>query len=225
MKYSEFVEQLKEGLITTHDITKYNHILTDYLYQIGVEHSIDIVDKFDFNLTIETNNIDLITVMNHDCYSLGYFPAYYWIILENDMKNGFKEIKTLPINTKSVTIKYESKYDDGLYKNTVICPDKLYHISYQKNKKSIFDKGIYPKSKRRISVHPERIYLFDNINDYKDLLDKLKFSDNSKEEYILLEINCIKDKYILHTDPNYRLGYFTYDNINPKNISIVKENL
>jgi len=225
MKYIEFVEKLKEGLITTHDITKYNHILTDYLYKIDVEHSIDIVDKFDFSLTISTNNIDLVEVMNHLSYTLGYFPSYYWIILDNDMKNGFKEITTLPINTKCAIIKYESKYDDGLYKNTIICPDILYHLSPQKNKKSIFDKGIYPKSKRRLSIHPERIYLFENIDDYEPLLKNLKFSDKSKEEYILLEINCIEDKLILHTDPNYRLGYFTYDNINPKNISIIKENL
>ena len=225
MKYVDFVQQLKEGLIVTHDITKYYHILTDYLYQIGVECSIDIVDKFEFKLTIETNNIDLIEVMNHYSYTIGYFPSYYWIILENNMKNGFKEITSLPNNTKNVTIKYESRYDDGLYKNTVICPDTLYHLSYQKNKKSIFDKGIYPKSKRRLSAHPERIYLFENMNDYFALLKNLKFSDESKEEYILLEINCKKDNLILHTDPNYRLGYFTYDNINPKNISIIKENL
>lgn len=225
MKYVDFVEQLKEGLITTHDITKYYHIITDYLYKIGVEYSIDIVDKYQFDLTIMTNNIDLIEVIDHDCYSLGYFPSYYWVILDNDMKNGFKEIISLPDNTKSVIIKYESKYDDDLYKNTIICPDKLYHLSHQVNKKNIFDKGIYPKSKRRLSVHPERIYLFKDINEYVTLLNKLKFTDNEKKDYILLEIDCSVDKLFLHTDPNYRLGYFTYDNINPKNITIIKENL
>ena len=43
MKYIEFVQQLKEGLITTHDITKYSHLITDYLYQIGIKHSINII--------------------------------------------------------------------------------------------------------------------------------------------------------------------------------------
>ena len=65
---------------------------------------------------------------------------------------------------------------------------------------------------------------------YKQLLgNKMRlpdmYLDNSKEEYILLEINCSVDKLILHTNPNYKLGYFTYDNINPKNILIIKENL
>lgn len=225
MKYKEFVEQLKEGLITTHDINKYSHIITDYLYQIGITYSINITDKFDFQITLDTNNFDLVEVINHDCYTLGYFPAYYWIILNNNMKNGFKEISSLPVNTKNVMIKYEAKYDDGLYNNTTVCPDKLFHLSYQTNKNSILKKGIYPKSKRRLSVHPERIYLFDDIANYDNLLKKLKFSDKSAEKYLLIEINCSVDKLILHTDPNYRLGYFTYDNINPKNINILKENL
>jgi len=224
-KYIEFVQQLKEGLITTHDITKYSHIITNYLHQIGVEYSIDITDKFQFKLTIETNNVDLIEVINHDCYTLGYFPSYYWIILDNKMKNGFKEISTLPINTKSVQIQYESKYDDGLYKNDIICPDKLYHLSKQENKDSILKKGIYPKSKNRLSVHPERIYLFEDVNNYEVLFNKMKFIDSEKNDYLLLEIDCSIDKLFLHTDPNYRLGYFTYDNINPKNIRILKEKL
>jgi len=225
MKYEKFVHQLKEGLITTHDIIKYSHIITDYLFKINVKYLIDITDKYQFDLTLVTNNIDLVNVINHDCYSLGYFPSYYWVILNNNMKNGFKEINTLPSNTKSVIIKYESKYDDGLYKNTIICPDKLYHLSYQNNKKNILEKGIYPKSKKRLSNHPERIYLFDDVDNYDVLLKKLRFTDDTKKDYILLEINTNIDKLILHTDPNYRLGYFTYDNINPKNIKIKKEKL
>jgi hypothetical protein len=225
MNYLEFIEQLKEGLITTHDITKYSHIITDYLDKIDIIYSINIVDKFEFLLSIETKDMNLINVINHDCYTLGYFPAYYYITLNNDMRNGFKEISSLSNNTKSVDIRYESKYDDGIYKNDIICPNKLYHLSYQENKDSIFKKGIYPKSKKRLSIHPDRIYLFDNINNYNELLTKLKFTDTIKKDYILLEINCIKDSLMLHTDPNYRLGYFTYDNINPKNITIIKENL
>lgn len=225
MNYSEFVKELREGLITTHDITKYSSVITDFLDQININYSIDIIDKLEFKLTIQTNNIDLIEVINHNCYTLGYFPSYYWITLKNNMKNGFKQITTLPTNTKNVTIRYEGKYEDGLYKNTIICPNKLYHLSHQENKESIFQKGIYPKSKRRLSNHPERIYLFDNLNNHNVLLKQLKFSDKSKKEYILLEINCAIDKLILHTDPNYRIGYFTYDNINPKNITILKENL
>lgn len=225
MKYNDFIQQLKEGLITTHDITRYSGNITNYLDNIRIKYSINIVDKFEFELTIFTNNFDLIEVINHMSYTLGYFPSYYSITLNNDIKNSFKEIDSLPTNTKCVKIKYESKYDDGLFKNDNICPDKLYHLTPQKNKESIFKKGIYPRSKKRLSNHPERIYLFDDVNNYAVLLKNLKFTDKEKTNYILIEIDCTKDKLIIHTDPNYRLGYFTYDNINPKNIIILKENL
>ena len=121
-----------------------------------------------------------------------------------------------------------AKYEDGLYTNNIICPDKLYYLSYQKHKDSILKKGLYPKSKKRTSDHPERIYLFDDYNESENLLKALKFSDlknNINESYILLEINCTTTKLILHSDPNYKIGYFTYDNINPINIKILNENL
>ena len=225
MKYLEFIQNLKEGLITTHDINKYSDLVTDYLDKNCISNKLEITDKFQFKLKIETNNFDLVEISNHTCYTLGYYPAYYWIILDNKMRNGFKEIDKLPSNTKYIIIQYESKYEDGLYTNDLICPDKLYHLSPQKNKKSILTKGIYPKSKRRISNHPERISLFGDIQFFETLLKSLKFTDTEKQEYLLLEINCINDKLFLHTDPNYRLGYFTYDNINPKNITILKENI
>jgi len=228
LDYNDFVYQLKEGLITTHDITIYHSVITDYLDSINISNEINIIDKFEFKLKLETNNFDIVEIVNHKCYVLGYFTSKYWITLKNDMKNSFKEIKELPDNTKNVIIKYEGKYDDGLYKNTVICPKTLYHLSYQENKNNILKKGIYPKSKNRISCHPNRIYLFSDLNESDILLKNLKISDminGIDKNYLLLEIDCSERELILHTDPNYRLGWFTYDNINPKNIKIIKEDL
>jgi len=226
--YNEFVYQLKEGLITTHDITRYNSVIIDYLEDLEIKNKINIVNKFEFKVELETNDFEIIELLNHRCYVLGYFPAKFWIILENGMMNTFKEINDIPENTKYVIIRYESKYDDGLYKNTVVCPKTLYHYSYQENKDNIFKIGIYPKSKRRTSNHPERIYLFDDISEKDILLKNLKKSDIINEinkNYILLEIDCSEKDLILHTDPKYISGYFTYDNISPKNIKILKENL
>lgn len=225
-KYKDFIFELKEGLITTHDINKYYHNITDYLSQNDIEFSINIIDNLEFKLTIKTIDDEIIDIINHRCYVLGYFPSYYWV-KKNGIIKGMKKISTLK-NVEEVTIKYEAKYEDGLYKNTILCPNKLYHLSYQENKNSIINKGLYPKSKNRSSVHPERIYLFSNYDDNDNLLNSLKYSDlknKINKNYILLEIDCEKNKLILHTDPNYRLGFFTYDNINPKYIKILKENI
>lgn len=220
---------LKEGLILSHDITKYHSNLTTSLDQLNIEYKINLIDRLEFELTIFKPTEDIIEVLNHKAYVLGYFPSYCWVELNNNLKNQFKwdSFKFIG-NIKEIKIRYESKYDDGLHKNTNICPDKLYHLSYQENKKSILEKGVYPKSNKRLSSHPDRIYLFLDINEYKPLLKSLKLSDRLKginKDYLLACINCSEIKLILHTDPNYRLGYFTYDNINPNDISIISENL
>ncbi len=227
--YLQFIEYLKEGLIISHDITRYSTTLTSSLDQLNIKYKISIIDKLEFNLTIYNPNIDIVNVIEHKSFVLGYFPSYYWVVLNNGMKNSFKYDEfNLPSNTSEITIKFESKYDDGLHKNDNLCPDKLYNLTYLDNKDSIFEKGIYPKSNKRLSVHPDRIYLFDNIENYKVLLNNLKMSDrinNINKPYLLLEIDCTERSLIIHTDPNYRLGYFTYDNINPIDIKIIDENI
>lgn len=225
-KYNDFIFNLKEGLIRTYDITTYQSNIVDYLKQMDIKHNLNIIDKLEFKLSLFNVDENFIDIITYKCYVLGYFPSYYWIT-KNKMENGFKDLINLDLYEK-IEIKFEAKYDDGLYTNDIICPDKLYHLTYQNLKENIFKKGLYPKSKNRISVHPERIYLFDDIDNYDKLLKSLKCSDfknNIDKKYILIEINCTTKKLILHTDPNYRLGYFTYDNINPKNIYILKENL
>jgi len=220
-KYKEFLEELKEGLITTHDITVYNKVIINYLDSLDIKNNLKIIDKLNFFLKIFNNiNVKNIEMINHYIYNLGYFPSSYTVILTNGMINRFKYLKDIKFqNIQSIEINYEAKYSDGLYKNDIICPDKLYHLTYSDNWNSITKKGIYPKSKKRLSVHPDRIYLFENISDYKTLLNNLKLSDNINsinKKYDLLEIDSSGDKFILHTDPNYRMGYFTYDNISPK---------
>jgi hypothetical protein len=229
-KYKEFLEELKEGLITTHDITVYNKVIINYLDSINIKNNLKVIDKLNFFLKIFNNiNEQNIEMINNYIYNLGYFPSTYKVTLNNRMVNDFKNIKNIKFNNiQSIEINYEAKYSDGLYKNDIICPDKLYHLTYSDNWNSIIKKGIYPRSKKRLSVHPDRIYLFDNINDYKSLLNNLKISDGMNsiyKKYDLLEIDSSDDKFILHTDPNYRMGYFTYDNISPKLITQIYSNL
>lgn len=75
--------------------------------------------------------------------------------------------------------------------------------------------------------NPERIYLFYDINKYESLLKTLKISDLKNDNdynYILLEINMNKNM-VIHSDPNYTDGFFTYDNISVNDIKILKEYL
>ena len=167
---------------------------------------------------------DFIISINNN---LGYYPSYVWV--KNDLGwNSFKfDMEYLSSKYKSIKIRFEAKYEDGLYKNDLEVPNKSYHLTDQRNKEKILEKGLCPKSNNRVSFHKDRIYMFYNENDYKQLLNNLKANDNKNnlsKQYMLLEIS-LKDEYIIHTDPNYNNGFFTYENIPPNNIKIIKEDL
>lgn len=104
----------------------------------------------------------------------------------------------------------------------------LYHLTPQINKNKIFKIGLVPKSKNRKTSHPDRIYLFNDVNDYDNIVTNLKCNDlyNIGEEriYMLLKIELSND-IVIHTDLYCDNGFFIYDNIHPKYIEIIKKDL
>ena len=48
--YKEYVKLIKEGLISTHNIEKYSGSLDIQLNSVGVEHNINILSKFIYDL-------------------------------------------------------------------------------------------------------------------------------------------------------------------------------
>lgn len=232
IKYLQFIEYLKEGLIFTHNIEKYKSSLDIQLSNLLPDFDIDIENKFIFNLNIKnTDTIDN-EILKHIPEMIlnlfGYYPSYMWVTNNSDNDNKFKfDDNYLNNKYKNIKIRFEAKYDDGIYKNTLDVPPKAYHLTPQKNKERILKTGLYPKTYNRNTRHPERIYLFYDIDNYESLLKTLKISDlknDNEDNYILLEINMNKNM-VIHSDPNYIDGFFTYDNISVNDIKILKENL
>jgi hypothetical protein len=229
--YSEYLNLIKEGLIKTYNIEKYSGTLDIEFNAIGIKFELDIKSKFKFDLRIlnpnklNQNQLDMIITI---CNNLGYYPSFIYITNEKGKINSFIYDKNF-LSNKYFYLKltFEAKYEDGLYKNDLKIPEQAYHLTKQKYKEKILYNGLYPKSYNRKTKHPDRIYLFYDLNDYIDLLNGLKINDSFKlenNEYILLEVK-LNDKMIIHTDPNYDKGFFTYDNITPKCIKVIKENL
>ena len=192
------------------NILQYETSLSNKLNKYKIQHTINIIDKLEFQLIIQNPlESDLQWIIN-ECINLyGYYPSYYFIEIPN-----IAEIK----------INFEAKYSDSVYTNDIVCPNKLYHLTYQENINKISKIGLYPKTYNRISDHSSRIYLFPDMSQYQNLLSTLKRSDKINnlpdKKYSLLEIET-DNILILHTDPNYRLGYYTYDNIHPSKIKIL----
>jgi len=229
--YKEYVELIKEGLIRTHNIINCESSLERELYLIGFKFKIKIYSKLKFDLTLlNTNNFDFVDfeyIIDYIEDQLGYFSSY--ITVENNIgKNGFKfDKKYLSNKYKSIKIIFEAKYDDGFYKNDIKVPNVAYHLSPVNNEDKINRIGLLVKTHNRKGEYPERIYLFRNINDCDKLLKSLKYDDKLKDinrNYNLYEVE-MSDKNIIHTDPNYSNGFYTYDSFNPKFLKIIKHNI
>jgi len=240
--YEDFVELLKEGLIRTHDMTLNQSTLSINLESCGIKHRINIFDKFSFEIIIynlygDGNKLDKIDIVKRYTENVyGYFPSYFWVKLNNGMQNDFKyneELFNFEISKsllKELKIRFEAKYDDGLYKNTHKIPDVLYHLSPDNILHKIKRDGLIPKNKNRKTTHPGRIYLFKNLSETDVLLKMIKLNDSkdkvSNITYSLIELDLKNKKdIVLHTDPNYLNGFFIYDNIAPHYLKILKSEL
>jgi len=232
LNYNDYVQQIKEGLIYTHNIEKYQDNLDIELNSIGVkEYKLNIKSKFVYDLEIlnsnELNNDLLKYIIDINQNLLGYYPSFIWV-KNNIGTNGFVfDEKYLSNKYLSIKIRFEAKYEDGLYKNDLDVPNFAYHLSPENKKEKISKDGLCPKSYNRKTKHPDRLYLFYDSNDYEELLKSLKLNDkinNLNRNYVLYKVK-LNDKMIIHSDPNYDKGFYTYDNISPKNIEIFKDNL
>ena len=227
--YKKFLKLIKEGLIRTHNIYNYSSSLRNNLLFAGFEFDLTIENKFRYIIIILNpeyldENYNYFISLNNN---YGFYPIQFKIIRNSGMSKIFSfdddilkdELKR---DVKEVEFLFDAKYDDSSYKNNVDVPDKVYHLSPSKNRKSMLNSGFYPKSNSRKVNHKDRLYIFSNIDDYENILKSLKINDkfnNNNYSYDLYEIQMDKDKNILHIDPD-STGYFTYDHISPKNIKI-----
>ena len=145
----KYVKYIKEGLIKTYNIEKYYNSLDIELSAIGIKFNIDIKSKFIYDLEIlnvqELSDEKLKYVVDINKNLLGYFPSYIW--LQNNFGiNGFKfNNKYISNKYLNIKIRFESKYEDGLYKNDLEVPNVSYHLSPVKNRNKILSLGLYPK--------------------------------------------------------------------------------
>lgn len=152
----------------------------------------------------------------------GYFIA--------GVSNGFKleKYNDLPegwINRSDLTMKFDPKY------NTEYTPKgKIYHLTPDVNYRKIKLLGLTPKTQGKISDHPGRIYLYeelyegnDNVNLVTELWDKYKYKKIVEFMYLLeIDLSKLKD-HKFFVDPNFSMGnaFWTFQNIPPYAITYI----
>ena len=146
--------------------------------------------------------------------NLGYFISKLTI-------NGQEWIKEYNSDTKPIALILEAKYD-----YEVDIPETLYHASPIKFKDKIIKFGLTPKTGNKLSNHPERIYLTDDLNKAIDFGNYLREENDNewyKNGYCIYSVKGIGISK-LYSDVNFRNGgFYTLNNIKSENIRLIKE--
>ena len=199
---------ITEGLIFTHPIDKSVNILKRRFPELHIEIEVD-NEIYIENQPKQDLNKYLPIITN-----LGYFVSKYTI-------NGNEWFNKLKENIKPIAFYIEAKYD-----YEVDIPKILYHASPIRFKHKILKYGLSPKSGSKLSDHPDRIYLTNDINKAIQFGEYLKTENNNewyKNGYCIYSING-NGVNKLYSDVNLRQGgFYTINNIKVDYVKLIKE--
>lgn len=197
---------ISEGLIMTHDIKKVANILKRYVYNnfyIFVDYEnwiIELTPK-----TVDKKIDGIIKVLNN----MGYFISSF-------TKKGQFIGSEYPKNDWDSVI-FESKYDKEFKTNGI----PLYHVTEKIYLNKILKDGLIPKTKSKLTYHPERIYLTNNPISAMEIFNIFKDGGYIKDP-IMLKIDTFDLYNKFMVDRQFPGGIYTYDNIPPNKITINK---
>jgi hypothetical protein len=219
--------QINEFLNTTIDIDKTaNYIQKKYNKYIDDCYD----DNNGLHIYYKYTNLtyDIIKQINKELDVFGWFPAMYgseynFYLDKYDDIEVEEHIKTSRYKYNTI-IRYEAKFNNKIIKK----PYFLYHLTPDIYYEYIMKKGLLPKNKNKISIHPNRIYLLNYCasSDMQEIVYALynTLSDDVKkkiEYYYVLEIDVENLKNDFYNDPNFHMGdgaVWTNNNIPPSHI-------
>jgi hypothetical protein len=225
-----FTGEIYEGLIKTTNIDKATEII---IKQFGNLPGVDIVNSNkEIKIGFEPQYLDhkLARYVNTQIYdpniskliqltnNLGYFPSVFAYEKNNETKvEKYSNPKLRQIMDELepdfLAFSFEKKYDE-----VITTPKLVYHITDVRYLDKIKSIGLTPKTKSKLSSHPERIYVALDKEDALNLWKRMKIFI-PKEKGILLTIDTEKLSDTFYNDPNFiNKGVYTYNNISPQSI-------
>jgi len=191
---------IKEGLIKSFEYDKVINLMNNLFskYNIHFNYTLD-----DYSLSIKMNRKDFIYCK----YFLEKFEKLITVSgyhisntnIDGVLHIGMIDNKTLYSNYSDITFMLNKKYDtemEGI-------PVYLYHVTDEKTFDKINKSGLNPKTMNRIENHPERVYLFTNLESAEYYCNELSNNFNIKDLLILKIDTRIVNKLILRYDPKF----------------------
>ena len=208
-KISEFpISLIKEGLILSWEYDKLVNILKK---NFNLKYNLT---EFCLEITFDRKDItkEAIDKLNQILNLSGYYVALYYI---NSKSKGAPSLKEWFGSYNEIKLELNKKFDSDLEG----IPLKMFHVTELKNIEKIKKYGLIPLSYSKIEEHPDRIYLFDNIDSAiyfkNDLIERYNLENDNM---IILEIDTrLINKIKLYIDPKFGGkewgAYYTYSNI------------
>lgn len=216
----DYLKYISESRYKTHGLECVKRTIPKLLKSLHCDFNIEynhITDDFGIyfnNLTTDIKNVFITRIE-----LLGYYPSVF-VVDDIDVKD--KNVKDIDLFVKyikdynlnkinKVYIQMESWLDE-----VVETPPILYHVCRTIDKEKIKRYGLSPRSKHKISYHPDRIYLVDNYTIAENIMEQLKITEkdnNNTYKYSILEIKPEQKK--LNLRKNFNLGLYSTQNILP----------
>jgi len=236
IKLSHLVDEyfLPEGLMITHNIDTAVNMVRKWFPKLTVKSAGDkssfLVSGMENLEDVDSEYDGLIKMTNN----LGWFPASM-ISIPNNPELKLTTVMTLhrfdPIKSKRWLdnkwlshLSFEPKYDPQLSQDDI--PNVGYHLSTTSKEEKILRLGLAPKSKQKVSSHPERIYLTDTEESSKDLLRSSAFRKNNTEFTLFrIDLKSFSQTRIARFFPDLNYvphGFYTYENIPPKFVEVTE---
>jgi hypothetical protein len=216
IKESEVRKLLGEGLIKTVHPDRVNKRIQ---HLTGGSVGVDYIGSFGlgyFNLIIpkDKRNLKWITHIIKTMSNLGYFLSTWF----REGNSSFLKPEKILYDDVYI-LRFEAKFDTEWIPNSRY----LYHVTNQKYLKKIMKSGLVPKSKNKVTNHPDRIYLSIDIDSLCEISLQLDIMDFiPKDEQVFMKID-LKNLYIfLRYDGQFEGGVYTTDNIPPTHLTIIE---
>jgi hypothetical protein len=207
-----------DGLIYSYSHSKFSEKLTNILNKYGIrDYEIIVSDEGVFLTNFKPIKdkylfSEIIRLLNLS----GYYISSY----KNDNKLITSSLGVdIFMNSTKLDIVFNKNFD---FEDTGI-KLILYHVTDFKFINKIKKQGLIVKSNKMLDNHPERIYLFDSINDMEGfIINKSFYEKDFNPVRLKIDVKTLP-KLKLYKDPKYPSidAYYTYDNIPSYSINII----
>lgn len=205
---------LGEGLIVTRDPYMVTNTINKWYSKsvIVKNHKTEDGSLGVIELTFKKRDKETVEKFNNLMNNYGYFPSTWF---RGDNEETFNDINNIDYN-QLYQIRYEPKFD------VLYVPQEryLYHVTDHKHLDKIMKIGLTPRTKSKVSYHPERIYLSTDIESLNEIGDMMVY-DGHIDDMVTLRIDTYGIKIPFMLDGQFYGGVYTTYNIPPSHIKVI----